>query len=91
MRFVGTTTQQWWSGGTREINQTFTATEDTPVTLSIDRVSEAGQGRPQEVLCGSLMKPSKTISFSRMFEGKAAGDTIAKSGRMETFQQGGEP
>ncbi|MDA7866545.1 hypothetical protein N9B57_01285 [Verrucomicrobia bacterium] len=44
MRFVGTTTQQWWSGGTLKINQAFGAAPDSPVTLSIDRVAEAGQG-----------------------------------------------
>jgi len=44
MRFVGTTTQQWWSGGTLRINETFDATPDTPVTIKIDRVAEAGQG-----------------------------------------------
>ncbi len=44
MRFVGTTTQQWWSGGTLRIKETFNATPDTPVTVSIDRVSENGQG-----------------------------------------------
>ncbi len=44
MRFVGTTTQQWWSGGTLRVKETFSATPDTPVTVSIDRVQEAGQG-----------------------------------------------
>src|SRR6476661_973413 len=44
IEFVGTTTQQWWSGGTLRVAQTFTATEAAPVTLSIDRVAEAGQG-----------------------------------------------
>jgi hypothetical protein len=44
MRFVGTTTTQWWSGATLRINETFNATEDTPVTISIDRVAEAGEG-----------------------------------------------
>lgn len=44
MRFVGTTTQQWWSGSTLRIVPTFTATPDTPVTISIDRVAEAGVG-----------------------------------------------
>jgi hypothetical protein len=44
MKFVGTTSQQWWSGGTWRIGPSFTATEETPVTLSIDRVAEAGAG-----------------------------------------------
>src|SRR6185436_7162049 len=44
MEFVGTTTQQWWSGGTLRVVPTFTATEATPVTVSIDRVSELGVG-----------------------------------------------
>jgi hypothetical protein len=44
MQFVGTTSQQWWSGGTLRIVPTFTASEDTPVTISIDRVAEAGVG-----------------------------------------------
>ncbi|MBX3732344.1 MAG: hypothetical protein KF791_07085 [Verrucomicrobiae bacterium] len=44
MRFVGTTTQQWWSGGTLQIAGVYAATEATPVTISIDRVAEAGVG-----------------------------------------------
>src|SRR5262245_40112192 len=44
MKFVGTTSQQWWSGGTLRIVPSFTATEETPVTISIDRVAEAGVG-----------------------------------------------
>jgi hypothetical protein len=44
MRFVGTTTQQWWSGGTLKVVPKFTPTADSPITVSIDRVSEAGQG-----------------------------------------------
>ncbi len=44
VEFLGTTTQQWWSGGTLRIVPTFTATEDTPVLLNIDRVAEAGVG-----------------------------------------------
>ena len=44
MRFVGSTTQQWWSGGTLRLKETYNATPDTPVTVSIDRVLEAGQG-----------------------------------------------
>ena len=44
IEFVGTTTQQWWSGATLQIAQTYEATEGTPVTVSIDRVAEAGVG-----------------------------------------------
>ena len=34
IEFVGTTTQQWWSGGTLRVVPTFTATEATPVTVT---------------------------------------------------------
>ncbi len=44
MRFVGTTSQQWWAGGTLRVVPTYTATEATPVVVSIDRVAEAGVG-----------------------------------------------
>lgn len=44
VEFVGTTTQQWWSGGTLRIVPTFTATEETPVKITVDRVSELGVG-----------------------------------------------
>ncbi|MDA1278004.1 MAG: hypothetical protein O2960_28750, partial [Verrucomicrobia bacterium] len=44
MRFVGTTSQQWWSGGTLRVVPTFAPSESETVTLSIDRVAEAGQG-----------------------------------------------
>jgi len=44
MRFVGTTSQQWWAGGTLRLVPTYTATEESPVTISIDRVSEVGVG-----------------------------------------------
>lgn len=44
LRFVGATTQQWWSGATLRIVPTFNATPETPVTISIDRVAEQGQG-----------------------------------------------
>src|SRR5262249_19859206 len=44
LKFVGTTSQQWWSGGTLRIVPTFEASEEAPVTISIDRVAEAGQG-----------------------------------------------
>ncbi|TMQ00958.1 MAG: hypothetical protein E6L09_04890 [Verrucomicrobia bacterium] len=44
IEFVGTTTQQWWSGGTLRIVPTFDASEATPLAVSIDRVAEAGVG-----------------------------------------------
>src|SRR5205085_8738348 len=44
IEFVGTTTNQWWSGGTLQVVPTFTATEQEPVSITIDRVAEAGQG-----------------------------------------------
>jgi hypothetical protein len=44
LRFVGTTSVQWWSGGTLRVVPTFTATEQTPVQITLDRVSEAGVG-----------------------------------------------
>lgn len=44
LRFVGTTTQQWWAGGTLRVVPTFTATESTPVVVSVDRVAEVGAG-----------------------------------------------
>ena len=44
MRFVGNTTRQWWSGGTLRIVPTFAPSESQKITLSIDRVEEAGQG-----------------------------------------------
>lgn len=44
VRFVGTTSQQWWAGGTLRVVPTFNATETTPVVVSIDRVAEAGVG-----------------------------------------------
>src|SRR5262245_18052738 len=44
MKFVGTTTQQWWSGGTLRIVPTFAPSESETITLSIDRVAEAGGG-----------------------------------------------
>src|SRR5881396_1777986 len=44
MQFVGTTTQQWWSGATLRVVPTFTASEGANVAVSIDRVAEAGLG-----------------------------------------------
>ena len=44
MRFVGGTTQQWWSGGTLKIKETYSPTPDSPITASIDRVAVADVG-----------------------------------------------
>src|SRR5262245_57613500 len=44
IEFVGTTTQQWWSGGTLRVVPTFAASEQEPVSITIDRVAEAGVG-----------------------------------------------
>ena len=44
IEFLGTTTQQWWSGGTLRVVPTFEASEASVLTVSIDRVSEAGVG-----------------------------------------------
>ena len=44
IEFVGTTSQQWWSGGTLRVVPTFPASEEGPVTVAIDRVAEAGVG-----------------------------------------------
>ena len=44
IKFVGTTSQQWWSGGTLRVVPTFNATEETIVAASIDRVAEQGVG-----------------------------------------------
>lgn len=44
MEFAGTTTQQWWAGGTLRLVPTFTASEEQSVVFSVDRVAEAGQG-----------------------------------------------
>ena len=87
MRFVGTTTQQWWSGGTLNLKQSFQATTDTPVTVSIDRVAEAGQGhRLHEAPSGFSMK-RKRVTFSlQMCEERAVGVTIVKLEKMATFQ-----
>src|SRR5205814_1282532 len=41
IEFVGTTTAQWWSGGTLRLAQTFTASEESNAAISIDRVAEA--------------------------------------------------
>jgi len=44
MEFIGTTTQQWWAGGTLRVVPVFTATAQQNLVVSIDRVAEAGEG-----------------------------------------------
>src|SRR5213083_709161 len=44
IEFVGTTSQQWWSGGTLRVVPTFTASEAINLSASIDRVAETGVG-----------------------------------------------
>src|SRR6266404_2162996 len=44
IEFVGTTSQQWWSGGTLRVVPTFTASEPINLAVSIDRMAEAGVG-----------------------------------------------
>src|SRR5438128_10570692 len=44
IEFVGTTSQQWWSGGTLRVAPTFAASEAIKLAVSIDRVAEAGVG-----------------------------------------------
>jgi hypothetical protein len=67
IRFVGTTTQQWWSGGTLSVAGTYSASEESPVTFSIDRVSEVGAG---------------TASRSALWIlDEAGGGSIGRSGR----------
>ncbi len=44
IRFVGTTTQQWWSGSVLRVLPAFDVSKGEPVTFSIDRVAEAGVG-----------------------------------------------
>ncbi len=44
IEFVGTTTQQWWSGATLRVAPVFNASEKANLVVSIDRVAEAGVG-----------------------------------------------
>jgi hypothetical protein len=44
LEFTGTVSQQWWAGATVRVVPTFTASDETNVVLSIDRVFETGQG-----------------------------------------------
>src|SRR5260370_18467361 len=44
IEFVGTTSQQWWSGGTLQRTTTHTSKLQTPFTLSIHLLPETSQG-----------------------------------------------
>ena len=44
IEFVGTTTTQWWSGGTLRIAPVFSASESAPITIGLDRMTEMGVG-----------------------------------------------
>jgi len=44
IEFTGSTSQQWWAGGTLRVVPIFSVSEQTQVAVSIDRVAEAGEG-----------------------------------------------
>ncbi len=44
IEFVGSTTQQWWSGSTLRVVPTFPVAEDAIYSFFIDRVAEVGEG-----------------------------------------------
>ncbi len=44
VEFTGTVSKQWWAGATLRLVPTFTASDETNVVVSVDRVSEAGMG-----------------------------------------------
>ena len=44
VEFTGTVSQQWWAGATLRLVPTFSASDETNVVISVDRVSEAGMG-----------------------------------------------
>ena len=70
MRFVGTTTQQWWSGGTLRIVPTFEPSDSETITLTIDRVSEAGDGTALRSALWIWMRLARIIFCSRMLEAR---------------------
>jgi hypothetical protein len=43
LEFTGEVTQQWWAGATLRLLQTFPASPETNVVISVDRVAENGQ------------------------------------------------
>ena len=44
VEFTGTVSQQWWAGATLRVIPTFTASPETNVVVSVDRVAELGVG-----------------------------------------------
>lgn len=44
LEFTGTVSQQWWAGATLRLQQSFVASPETNIVVSVDRVSENGQG-----------------------------------------------
>lgn len=44
VEFTGTVSQQWWAGGTLRLVQGFSVSDETNLVVSVDRVSETGQG-----------------------------------------------
>jgi hypothetical protein len=44
IEFTGEVTEQWWAGATVRALKTFSASAETNVIVSVDRVAEAGQG-----------------------------------------------
>ena len=44
VEFTGVVTEQWWAGSTLRVVPTFTASAETNVVASVDRVSELGTG-----------------------------------------------
>lgn len=44
LEFTGTVSQQWWAGATLRLQQPFTASPDTNIVVSVDRVAELGEG-----------------------------------------------
>ena len=43
LEFTGETTQQWWSGATLRLVQSFAVSPETNVVITVDRVAENGQ------------------------------------------------
>lgn len=44
VEITGTTTEQWWAGGSLQVATNFTVNPETNVAFSVDRVSENGSG-----------------------------------------------